>query len=58
MSHPICERCQRAILPGQSVELIGRSVEELAEERIVLMDATLLVHADPAECKPAEEEEA
>jgi hypothetical protein len=47
---PICDRCKQPILPGQNVTPLGKSVEELMEERIFVADALILVHADPAEC--------
>jgi len=58
MSHPVCERCGREIQPGQMVSFVGKSDEELAEQRIILGDDLVLVHAEAADCQAAELEEA
>jgi hypothetical protein len=50
--NPICERCQGEILPGQNVEILGRTVAELMELRIIVSDSLLMVHADPDQCQP------
>lgn len=55
MSHPICERCGKEILPGQNVTMPGMSDEEIAEKRIFTSDELLLVHADEQDCEHRKE---
>jgi hypothetical protein len=55
--HPICDRCGREIQPGQNVEFVGMTPEQLAEARIVT-DPMVMVHADPKQCHPTQPKEA
>lgn len=52
MSHPVCERCGKEIVPGQLVTFIGMTEEELIEQRIILSDELVMAHADPSDCEP------
>lgn len=51
-SNPTCSRCGKEIVPGQNVEFVGMSDEEIAEQRIFTEDLILIVHADAADCEP------
>lgn len=53
-SHPICERCGQEIKPGQLVEFVGKTDEELIRERIIT-EPMILVHAEAKDCPGGEQ---
>ena len=53
MSNPTCDRCGGEIRPGQKVNLVGAD----PDERIILSEEALLVHADENDCRDGVEED-